>query len=206
MVVALAVSVLLAASPLQAPPALEQEEREILDELLRVDTSHGNESAAVALLAARLKAAGVPVQTFESAPGRGSLVARLKGTGAKRPLLLLAQLDVVPVDGQKWESPPLVPTEKDGFLWARGVSDDKSMAAGFNFPGAQGMHQMGAGATDSRFLRVLGIGARGVHSAAGTVDDARKGFAAHGQRERRPVQGLAPGVRYLRDVTLQLAR
>ncbi|HUJ26894.1 MAG TPA: M20/M25/M40 family metallo-hydrolase [Myxococcales bacterium] len=449
------------ALPAFAAPSLEQEEREILDELLRVDTSHGNETAAVKLVAARLEAAGVPVQTFESAPGRGNLVARLKGTGAKRPLILLAHLDVVPVDGQKWETPPFVPTERDGYLWARGVSDDKSMAAGFtaivleqarahaklsrdlvlmltageetggnagvewltqahrelfdadlalneggglqlspdssrvqfvgigaaektfqsfrliargkgghssipptdvdpaaelgralvrvgayrfpahvlpvvkeafaatarleaeplvsairdaaasapriapqdekvlgqdrifnalirttcvttmlqaspqdnvlpttaeavvncrilpdetpqgtqaalaaaiddpgievsplagfgtpggnsplegevttairaatgrSFPGAAVAHQMGTGATDSRFLRAVGIAAYGIHSAPGTLDDARKGFGAHGQHERRPVKWLAPGVRFLRDVTLQVAR
>jgi acetylornithine deacetylase/succinyl-diaminopimelate desuccinylase-like protein len=79
-------------------------------------------------------------------------------------------------------------------------------AAAKSFPGAQVVHQMAAGATDSRFLRQLGIGAYGVHSAPGTVDDQRRGFAAHGERERRPLQWLGPGVRYLRDLTLQLAR
>jgi len=65
----------------------------------------------------------------ESAPGRGNLIARYKGTGAKRPLLLIAHVDVVPVEGQPWTTPPFRVTEKDGFLWGRGVNDDKSMAA-----------------------------------------------------------------------------
>ena len=69
------------------------------------------------------------MQILESAPGRGNLVARLKGTGAKKPLLLLAHVDVVPVEGQPWTVPPFTPTEKDGFLYGRGVNDDKFMAS-----------------------------------------------------------------------------
>lgn len=115
----------LAASP------LETEAREILDQLLRVDTSHGNETAALRPLLARFEQAGVKAQLIESAPGRGNLVARVRGTGAKRPLLLLAHIDVVPVEGQPWTVPPFQPTEKDGYLYARGVSDDKAMAAAF---------------------------------------------------------------------------
>ncbi len=69
------------------------------------------------------------MQILESAPGRGNLVARLKGTGAKKPLLLLAHVDVVPVEGQPWTVPPFGITEKDGFLWGRGVNDDKGMAS-----------------------------------------------------------------------------
>jgi acetylornithine deacetylase/succinyl-diaminopimelate desuccinylase-like protein len=71
------------------------------------------------------------VQLIESAPGRGNLIARVRGTGAKKPLLLLAHIDVVPVEGQPWTVPPFEPTEKDGYLYARGVSDDKAMAAAF---------------------------------------------------------------------------
>ena len=74
----------------------------------------------------------MPAQLIESAPGRGNLVARVRGTGAKRPLLLLAHIDVVPVEGQPWTVPPFSPTEKDGYLYARGVSDDKAMAAAFS--------------------------------------------------------------------------
>jgi acetylornithine deacetylase/succinyl-diaminopimelate desuccinylase-like protein len=110
---------------------IETEAREILDQLLRVDTSHGNETAALQPLVMRFQSAGVQAQLLESAPGRGNLVARVRGTGAKRPLLLLAHIDVVPVEGQPWTVPPFQPTEKDGYLYARGVSDDKAMAAAF---------------------------------------------------------------------------
>ena len=118
--------VALAATPVEA------EAREILDQLLRVDTSHGNETAALKPLLTRFQSAGVPAQLIESAPGRGNLIARVRGTGSKRPLLLLAHIDVVPVEGQPWTVPPFVPTEKDGYLYARGVSDDKAMAAAFS--------------------------------------------------------------------------
>src|SRR5229473_2186548 len=114
-----------------AAGTVETEAREILDQLLRVDTSHGNETAALQPLVARFQRAGVQAQLLESAPGRGNLVARVRGTGAKRPLLLLAHIDVVPVEGQPWTVPPFQPTEKDGYLYARGVSDDKAMAAAF---------------------------------------------------------------------------
>ncbi|MGZ6124461.1 MAG: M20/M25/M40 family metallo-hydrolase [Myxococcales bacterium] len=110
---------------------VEAEAREILEQLLRVDTSHGNETAALRPLAARFQEAGVRAEILESAPGRGNLVARVRGNGAKRPLLLLAHVDVVPVEGQPWSVPPFQPTEKDGYLYARGVNDDKAMAAAF---------------------------------------------------------------------------
>jgi acetylornithine deacetylase/succinyl-diaminopimelate desuccinylase-like protein len=104
-------------------------DREVLSQLLKVDTSHGHETDALAPVLERFKAAGVPAQILESAPGRGNLIARVKGTGARKPLLLLAHIDVVPVEGQPWTVPPFQPTEKDGFLYARGVSDDKAMAS-----------------------------------------------------------------------------
>lgn len=103
--------------------------RAILDELVRVDTSHGHETALLEPVLARLKAAGIAGEIVESAPGRGSLVARIKGTGAKRPLLLLAHVDVVPIEGQPWTTKPFEPTEKAGYLYGRGVNDDKAMAA-----------------------------------------------------------------------------
>src|SRR5690349_18801344 len=74
--------------------------RRYLDELVAVDTSHGHETDALRPIADRFRAAGLPLELVESAPGRGNLVARYKGTGKKRPLLLIAHVDVVPVEGQ----------------------------------------------------------------------------------------------------------
>src|SRR5438874_2043126 len=114
-----------------AATAVETEARQILDWVLGVDTSHGNETAALQPVLARFQQAGIRAQILESAPGRGNLIARVPGTGKKRPLLLLAHIDVVPVEGQPWTVPPFQPTEKDGYLYARGVNDDKAMAAAF---------------------------------------------------------------------------
>jgi acetylornithine deacetylase/succinyl-diaminopimelate desuccinylase-like protein len=112
-----------------APEPFDVAYRHLLEAMVRVDTSHGNETALLEPIAARYRELGIPVQILESAPGRGNLIARLKGNGPKRPLLLLAHVDVVPVEGQPWTVPPFDVTEKDGFLWGRGVNDDKAMAA-----------------------------------------------------------------------------
>jgi acetylornithine deacetylase/succinyl-diaminopimelate desuccinylase-like protein len=112
----------------QALRAFIDDTRSTLDTLVAVDTSHGHESDALTPIADRLRAS-MPVELVESSPGRGNLVARYKGTGAKRPLLLIAHVDVVPVEGQPWTVPPFQLTEKDGFLYGRGVNDDKGMAA-----------------------------------------------------------------------------
>jgi len=118
------------AKPAPAVPATyEAEDRQILEELVATDTSHGNETKALEPIAERYKRAGVPVQILESGPGRGNLIARLKGEGKKKPILLIAHIDVVPVEGQPWTVPAFTPTEKDGFLSGRGVNDDKAMAA-----------------------------------------------------------------------------
>ncbi len=111
--------------------AASSEVREVLARLVAADTSNppGNEARAVAIAAEKLEAEGIPFERFEFAPGRSDLVARLKGDGSARPLLLLAHVDVVPAQGQAWSTPPHELTEKDGFLYGRGASDDLSMAA-----------------------------------------------------------------------------
>jgi acetylornithine deacetylase/succinyl-diaminopimelate desuccinylase-like protein len=102
-----------------------------LGDLVRLDTSNppGNESRAAEYIKSVLAAEGIPGQIFESAPGRGNLVARLKGTGKKKPLLLMAHLDVVGVERDKWTLDPFAGTIKDGYLYGRGSIDDKSMDA-----------------------------------------------------------------------------
>jgi acetylornithine deacetylase/succinyl-diaminopimelate desuccinylase-like protein len=112
-----------------ADRAIADETRATLDALVAVDTSHGHETDLLKPVADRLQHAGLPVELVESDPGRGNLVARYKGTGKKRPLLLIAHVDVVPTEGQPWTVPPFQVTEKDGFLWGRGINDDKAMAA-----------------------------------------------------------------------------
>jgi acetylornithine deacetylase/succinyl-diaminopimelate desuccinylase-like protein len=115
----------------------DQRAREIFKELIEInttDTPAGNVTRAADAMAARLKAAGFSardVQVLGPDPRKGNLVARLRGTGAGKPLLLLAHLDVVEAKREDWSVDPFTFLEKDGFFYGRGTSDDKSMAAHF---------------------------------------------------------------------------
>ncbi len=112
-------------------PAATQRAKSLLIDLIRVDTVNppGNETAACRVLGKALDREGIPYEVFESTPGRGSLVARLKGTGAKRPLILMAHLDVVGVERDRWTVDPFAAVEKDGAVYGRGAVDDKGWAA-----------------------------------------------------------------------------
>src|SRR6185503_10998952 len=96
--VLLAVGCSHAAKPANPRPSEAEELRTLLAELIAVDTSNppGNELAAAQVAARWLREAGIEVQLFEPAPGRGNLLARLKGSGGGRPILVLAHLDTVP--------------------------------------------------------------------------------------------------------------
>ncbi|REG24559.1 acetylornithine deacetylase/succinyl-diaminopimelate desuccinylase-like protein [Archangium gephyra] len=120
-----------AAPSRSAPPRAAEEMRALLTELIAVDTSNppGNETAAAEVAARWLREAGIESQLFEPVPGRAHLIARLKGTGGARPVLVLAHLDTVPARREEWASDPWVLTERDGFLYGRGVQDNKGMAA-----------------------------------------------------------------------------
>jgi acetylornithine deacetylase/succinyl-diaminopimelate desuccinylase-like protein len=117
-------------APSAAAPRTE-ELRTLLSELVAVDTSNppGNERAAAQVAGRWLSEAGIEVALFEPAPGRGNLLARLKSTGTGRPLLVLAHLDTVPSRREEWATDPWTLTERDGFLYGRGVQDNKGMAA-----------------------------------------------------------------------------
>jgi acetylornithine deacetylase/succinyl-diaminopimelate desuccinylase-like protein len=109
--------------------------REIFKELIEInttDTPAGNVTKAAEAVAARLRSAGfaaADVQVIGPDAKKHNLVARLRGSGARRPLLLLAHLDVVEAKREDWSFDPFVFLEKDGFYYGRGTSDDKSMAA-----------------------------------------------------------------------------
>ena len=129
---------LLALSPLHAQPSASRAvdwsalRAEILDRyraLIRIDTTAGNETRAVEYLKQVLEAEGIPTQTFAMDAKRANLVARLKGNGSKRPLLILAHTDVVGVDRAKWPVDPFGAVIKDGYVWGRGSKDDKPVLA-----------------------------------------------------------------------------
>src|SRR5690348_1652540 len=114
----------------------QQLAHDIYKELVEIDTTTatGDTRKAAEALAARLKAAGFPdadVHALSPAPRKGNLVARLRGTGKRKPILLVAHLDVVPALRADWSVDPFKLTEQDGYFWGRGSSDDKYMAASF---------------------------------------------------------------------------
>jgi len=131
-----AFSLIPARVPAQSKPH-EARAREIYKELVEInttDTPAGNVTNAAVAMAARLKAAGFPdadVQVLGPDPRKHNLVARYRGTGARRPLLLLAHLDVVEAKREDWSVDPFTFIEKDGWFYGRGTSDDKAMAAQF---------------------------------------------------------------------------
>ena len=95
--------------------------------LLRLDTSNppGNERLVVDYLAGVLTREGIPFDVRAVDPNRPNLVARLKGSGRKRPLLIMSHTDVVSVDVAKWRHPPFDAVREDGYVYARGALDDK---------------------------------------------------------------------------------
>ena len=109
--------------------------RGLLKELIEINTTHsvGDNTAAAQAMADRLLAAGFPaedVHVLAPVERKGNLVARYRGrdTG-RRPLLLLAHIDVVEADAADWTLPPFTFIEEDGYYYGRGTTDDKDEAA-----------------------------------------------------------------------------
>ncbi len=109
--------------------AVKQEASEYLSTYLQIDTTNppGNEVEGARFLHEILNREGVTAEIVESEPGRGNLIARLKGDGSKKPLLLLSHIDIVPAEGEKWEHPPLSGKIVDDEIWGRGALDCKSL-------------------------------------------------------------------------------
>ncbi|MFN2397371.1 MAG: M20/M25/M40 family metallo-hydrolase [Gemmatimonadaceae bacterium] len=102
-----------------------------LQTIIRLNTVNppGNEIAVARYFDSVLTAAGIETHLFEPSPGRAAFVARLKGSGAKKPVLIMGHMDVVGVERDKWTVDPFSATIKDGYLYGRGAIDDKGMLA-----------------------------------------------------------------------------
>lgn len=111
---------------------LAEEAIEWLAGLIRIDTTNppGNELAAARYLAEILQREGIRAEVFESAPGRGIVIARLQAGAIPDPsraLLLLGHTDVVGVEPERWSTNPFGGEIRNGYLWGRGALDDKAM-------------------------------------------------------------------------------
>ena len=117
--------------PIQIQNEIETEITRFLSDLIRVNTTNppGNETKAANFIAQYLAKDGVESEIVESAPGRGSIIARLKGSGEKPNLLLLSHLDVVAANPAEWSVDPFAGTVKDGYVYGRGAYDMKGMTA-----------------------------------------------------------------------------
>jgi acetylornithine deacetylase/succinyl-diaminopimelate desuccinylase-like protein len=124
---------LIAQSPSQPDwKALEEEIMRHFQAVMRIDTRNppGNEDEAVRYLKQALDKEGIPSQVFALDPKRSNIVARLKGNGKKKPLLIMGHTDVVTVDEAKWKHPPFSATREGGWVYGRGAVDDKDNLTG----------------------------------------------------------------------------
>ncbi len=133
-----ALTVFASALSAQAPRALsanDQRARDIFEQLININTtgSSGSTTLASQAMVKRLTDAGFPAADVQVIGPEGSknynLVARFRGTGTQKPILLLAHLDVVEARREDWSMDPFTLTERDGFFYGRGTLDVKDGAA-----------------------------------------------------------------------------
>jgi acetylornithine deacetylase/succinyl-diaminopimelate desuccinylase-like protein len=109
-------------------PKITQEAAQLLSKYIQINTTNppGNELAAAKMLKDKFLTDGIPATTWEPAPGRGIVAARLHGIGKhQKAILLLSHMDVVPAAAKEWQEPPFSGEVKDGEIWGRGAIDDK---------------------------------------------------------------------------------
>lgn len=111
----------------QGNAAIEAETLQHFQAMLKLDTSSppGNETRVVEYLKQVFDKEGIPYQVFAKDPSRANFVARIKGNGKKRPILILGHTDVVTVDPAKWTHPPFGAVRDGGYVYGRGAIDDK---------------------------------------------------------------------------------
>ena len=110
---------------------LEPEILKHFQALVRMNTTDppGGEKPAVDYLKQTLEQEGIPVETFALEANRPNLVARLKGSGKKKPLLIMGHTDTVNIDEKKWSFPPFSAERNGGYIYGRGTVDDKDNTA-----------------------------------------------------------------------------
>ncbi|HZS57399.1 MAG TPA: M20/M25/M40 family metallo-hydrolase [Bryobacteraceae bacterium] len=124
----------LVAASLMPPEQDQRLAREIYKEMVESKSgfSTGPTTPIAEAMATRLKAAGFPASDIflgGAIPRKYNLVVRYHGTGARKPILLLAHIDVVEAKREDWSMDPFTFIEKDGYFYGRGTSDDKAQAA-----------------------------------------------------------------------------
>jgi acetylornithine deacetylase/succinyl-diaminopimelate desuccinylase-like protein len=107
--------------------AAGEESLQHLVELVKINTTNppGNETEAAKYLQAVLAAEGIESQLYWLDPNRANLVARIKGNGSKRPVLIMGHTDVVGVQADRWTEDPFGGLRQDGWVYGRGTLDDK---------------------------------------------------------------------------------
>jgi acetylornithine deacetylase/succinyl-diaminopimelate desuccinylase-like protein len=132
--VALSVITLAAQAPRQPPQPdwaqVDQEALKHFQTLVRINTTDppGGERPAAEYLKQVLDQEAIPAQILELEDRRSNVLARLKGSGKKRPVLIMGHLDTVSVDEKKWTFPPFSATRDGGYVYGRGTIDDKDNA------------------------------------------------------------------------------
>lgn len=113
--------------------AVEQETLRHFEALVRMDTTNppGNETRAVEYLAKVLEREGIPAMVLGADKERMNLIARLKGTGSKKPILLMGHTDTVRIDPAKWKHGPFSAHREGGWIYGRGTNDDKDSVAAY---------------------------------------------------------------------------
>src|SRR5258708_2094801 len=116
------------------PDSEKQLARDIYKQFIEIPSGFttGSTTPVAEAAAARLKAAGFPDKDIfldGASPKKFNLVARYHGTGKRKPLLLLAHIDVVEAKREDWSIDPFQLLEKDGYFYGRGTGDDKAQAA-----------------------------------------------------------------------------
>lgn len=117
-----------------SPDRLIADARMLLRDLVGIDTSepNGSTTPAAERVASYLREAGFAaedVRVLGLDARRGNVIARLRGTGQGRPILFLAHLDVVTAAREDWTVDPYALTERDGYYYGRGTTDDKQFCA-----------------------------------------------------------------------------